>query len=549
MAHNRQNSANPPTTLVVKNSAVSFFEERYPLIRLFRFGDDILLYDAKPHFAFRLSENELDVLVDYLRPVTGDALADKYPSRLEGGSRAALLSKFADLARAGVFLPGSAESISPTDRREIEELVRYYDQNILLRKFCLEVTQDCNFRCAYCKKTVASGYKGHNKLTMQMSVAQSGIDYYFRKYTQIYDKLGEQQRVKLLETLPPSLSWYGGEPFLNFKLIRQSAAYFKSLPWERHSIPAESLRFSAATNLSILNETIIRFLIDNHVRLFVSLDGPEEEHDRSRVFVNRRGTFRVVYRNLCALKNADAEYFRTHVTVLSVYTEQHDRAKCQKFVHSLDALNYEEFRAEYVGMFVPDVECTLAQYKDRETERYLDFQSKALAESEFPDPHVERFASLFSFATINFDHPVAPSALRCYLTCPMGFDNLMLSAGGDFLICHKVDDSMPIGRCETGLDYDRLADVYDRYSSAINNPECKSCWAMHFCGVCAATRMAGGRFVNPHPRECDYFRTRMAYEFSCFAYLAAELPTLWDKIWTYRHDKGKYIGIVDVNEF
>lgn len=549
MSHKRQNSAIPRTTLPIDNRAVSFFEERYPLIRLFRFGNDILLYDAKPHFAFSISELELDALVDYLRPTPTDALAERYASRFEDGSLAALLSKFANLEQAGVFLPGPAESMSPTDRGEIDELVRYYDQSILLRKFCLEVTQDCNFRCAYCKKTVAEGYKGHNRLIMRMDVARPGIDYYFRKYTEIFDKLDEEKKAELLEMLPPSLSWYGGEPFLNFDLIRQSADYFKSLPWERHGIPVESLRFSVATNLSILNKTIIRFLIDNRVQLFVSVDGPEEEHDRYRVFVNRRGTFRVVYRNLCTLKNADAEYFRTHVTIQSVYTEQHDRAKCREFLSSLDALNFDESRAEYVGTFVPNVEDALAHHNAHEMEHYQEFRSLALAESDSSDPRVERFASLFPFATINFDYPAASNSLRCYLTCPMGFDNLMLSAGGDFVICHKVDDSMPIGRYDSGLDFGLLANVYGHYSSVINNPECKTCWAVNFCGVCAATRMAGGDFINPDPRECDYFRTRMAYEFSCFTYLATELPDLWDKIWTYRNDKRKYIGIVDVNSF
>jgi uncharacterized protein len=384
---------------------------------------------------------------------------------------------------------------------------------------------------------------------MQLGVAEAGIDYYFGKYTQIYDKLSADKKALILRTLPPSLSWYGGEPFLNFDLIRQSAAYFRGLSWERHAIPAESVRFSCNTNLSIMNETIIRFLIDNRVRLFASIDGPAQEHDRSRVFPNQRGTFGVAYRNLMSLKSADPEYFRTHVTILSVYTENHDRAKCREFVQGLGALTYNEYRAEYVGAFVPDAEAALTRREQDASERYAAFQKKALTEAASPDPHAERFDALFPFATINFDRPSASNNLHRSLTCPMGYDNLMLSAGGTFVICHKVDDSMPIGRCETGLDLDQLADLYRRYNAAINNSECRNCWIVNFCGLCAAARMAGGRFVNPSRSECDYFRAGAAFDLSCFAYVAAELPDLWNKIWTHRHDPDKYIGVVDVGAF
>jgi len=534
-------------TIPFRDGAVSFFAAQYPLIRLFRFGPDVLLYDAKPHFAVCLTDDELDVLIDFLKRLPDDALAARHSSRFPGASLAALLAKFGELAEAGVFLAGPAEMISPVERDEIDDMLQYYDRNILLRKFCLEVTQDCNFRCSYCKKTVADGYKGHTRLDMTIDIARAGIDYYFRKYTQIYDKLDGDAKALILRTLPPSLSWYGGEPLLNFDLIRESAAYFRGLPWERHGIPAESIRFSCNTNLSIMNAAIIRFLIDNRVRLFASLDGPAEEHDRSRVFLNKRGTFKVAYRNLMALKDADADYFRTHVTILSVYTEDHDRAKCQAFVQTLDALSSNEYRAEHVGTFVPDAEAALARHQREADELFAAFQDKAQTEADSLEPHAGRFNALFPFATINFDRPSASNSLRRSLTCPMGQDNLMLSAGGDFVICHKVDDSMPIGRGETGVDLDRLAELHRRYNAAINNPECRNCWAVNFCSLCAATRMAGHGFINPSRQECDYIRARTFFDFLCFAYVAAELPDLWDRISAYRHNPDQYIGIIDAD--
>ena len=44
---------------MLNHAANSFFEREYPLVRLFELGDDHVIYDAKSHFAFILSEEEL----------------------------------------------------------------------------------------------------------------------------------------------------------------------------------------------------------------------------------------------------------------------------------------------------------------------------------------------------------------------------------------------------------------------------------------------------------------------------------------------------------
>ena len=50
----------------ITKDGLSFVEQEYPLVRLFEYGNDILIYDAKPHFAGVISRTECDVLVDFL---------------------------------------------------------------------------------------------------------------------------------------------------------------------------------------------------------------------------------------------------------------------------------------------------------------------------------------------------------------------------------------------------------------------------------------------------------------------------------------------------
>lgn len=57
----------------------------------------------------------------------------------------------------------------------------------------------------------------------------------------------------------------------------------------------------------------MRFFCENNVLLTISLDGPENIHDKSRVFADGKGSFAAVYRNLCQFKQQYTEYFNQNV--------------------------------------------------------------------------------------------------------------------------------------------------------------------------------------------------------------------------------------------
>ena len=153
----------------------TFLRERYPLLKLFPYGEDTLIYDAKPHFACCLSPAELSVLIAFLQGESPADCSQSDAALLGEPAIRALYLKFADLRQAGVFLPGPASEISPVDRAAIREQLAYYDANILLRKFCLEVTEECNFRCTYCKRTIAKDFRTHASNRLSEEDAYKGI--------------------------------------------------------------------------------------------------------------------------------------------------------------------------------------------------------------------------------------------------------------------------------------------------------------------------------------------------------------------------------------
>ncbi|MBU4176552.1 MAG: radical SAM protein [Desulfurivibrionaceae bacterium] len=118
------------------------------------------------------------------------------------------------------------------------------------------VTEDCNLRCIYCFEP--------NKRPKKMSfdVARQAIDTYLDR-----------------EDGPPTVSidFCGGEPLLEFDLIKNVFEYCHSRTWKKR------YRMSLGTNGTVLTETMKEwFLRHPCFQLSLSLDGTKEVHDHNR---------------------------------------------------------------------------------------------------------------------------------------------------------------------------------------------------------------------------------------------------------------------------
>ena len=90
------------------------------------------------------------------------------------------------------------------------------------------------------------------------------------------------------------LTWYGGEPLLAFKQIKQLYEMFKS-----EEIPA-IVSTSIVTNGSLLNEEICDFFKEKNLEIMqITIDGTKESHDRTRCFkADGKGSFDTIYNNI-----------------------------------------------------------------------------------------------------------------------------------------------------------------------------------------------------------------------------------------------------------
>jgi len=84
-----------------------------------------------------------------------------------------------------------------------------------------------------------------------------------------------------------NIEFQGGEPLLNFPIIQYVIEYSKKL----NKKYKKNLLHSIVTNLTLMREDILKYLIENRVSICTSLDGPKEVHDKNRRYLTGRGTY------------------------------------------------------------------------------------------------------------------------------------------------------------------------------------------------------------------------------------------------------------------
>jgi len=138
------------------------------------------------------------------------------------------------------------------------------------------VTTRCNFSCRYCQTKTKQGQD------MNFDVALRVLKYLF-----------DVRNPKV------NLEFQGGEPLLNWKVIKFLAENARKI-----NVTGKDLRISLVTNGILLDDKKIDFLIDNDVSICISLDGPEEVHDKNRIFNNSLGTYKQVIKAIKRLRKA-----------------------------------------------------------------------------------------------------------------------------------------------------------------------------------------------------------------------------------------------------
>lgn len=125
----------------------------------------------------------------------------------------------------------------------------------------LVTTLRCNQGCVYCHASrIGMSSPGHD---MTLETADQAV-------------------AVALQSPSPTLTFefQGGEPLANYPVVRHVIE--RALEQGRGS--GKSIRFSLVSNLSLMDDEKMAFLIDHGVQICTSLDGPQDLHDANRPF-------------------------------------------------------------------------------------------------------------------------------------------------------------------------------------------------------------------------------------------------------------------------
>jgi His-Xaa-Ser system radical SAM maturase HxsB len=75
-----------------------------------------------------------------------------------------------------------------------------------------------------------------------------------------------------------TIEFQGGEPLVNFEVVKHLIEY----ALEKNKTAAKELEFTMVTNMSLMDDDKLAYLIDHKVQLCTSIDGPPDLHDGQR---------------------------------------------------------------------------------------------------------------------------------------------------------------------------------------------------------------------------------------------------------------------------
>lgn len=162
------------------------------------------------------------------------------------------------------------------------EILRYNQQSARYNSTCLGLTiaptLGCNFNCIYCYE------KEHDNFKIMNAETQEALLKFIADQCNTINRL--------------YITWYGGEPLMAFDLIKEFSHKIIKLCNE-YNVEYSSC---IVTNGYLLSKDIAKEFKDIFIKnVQITLDGPEDIHNKRRFLKNGQGTFEKIINNL---KNA-----------------------------------------------------------------------------------------------------------------------------------------------------------------------------------------------------------------------------------------------------
>lgn len=356
--------------------------------------------------------------------------------------------------------------------------LEFKNRKPVIKAMCLHIAHDCNIRCKYCFASQGD-FEGDRSL-MSLEVGKKALKF-------LVENSGNRRNLEV--------DFFGGEPLMNFDVVKQLVTYGRSLEAENKKL----FRFTLTTNGVLLTDEIIDYVNENMDNVVLSIDGRKDVNDLMRYTVNGKGTYDLIvprFKKLIEKRGNKNYYVRGTFTKFNI-----DFAK--DVIHMAD-LGFKSTSVEPV-VASPEHDYAL-QESDLETicEQYDLLAEELIKRHKTKDD--------FSFFHFMMDLSQGPCVVKRLSGCGAGSEYVAITPEGDIYPCHQFvgDEDFKIGSLIDG-SYDNHLSHEFKEAHVYNKEKCKTCWAKFYCsGGCHANAYNFNNDINkPYDLGCEMEKKRL----------------------------------------
>ena len=367
----------------------------------------------------------------------------------------------------------------------------FKNRETVVKALCLHIAHDCNLACKYC--FAEEGEYHGRKALMSFEVGKKALDFLVAS---------SGNRVNL------EVDFFGGEPLLNWQVVRDLVAYGRSLEEPHH----KKFRFTLTTNGVLLNDEILEFANKEMANIVLSIDGRQKIHDLMRPHRGGQGSYDEVvpkYKKVAESRKQMNYYVRGTFTRNNL-----DFAEDVK--HLADE-GFEQISVE------PVVAADTEEYALREEDLPVILSEYDKLALEYIRRKKE--GKGFNFFHFMIDLEGGPCVAKRLSGCGSGTEYLAVTPWGDLYPCHQFvgQEQFLMGNVDTGIVRTDIRDTF-KTCNVYAKEKCRDCFAKFYCsGGCAANAYNFSGSINgAYDLGCELQRKRVECAIMIKAALADE---------------------------
>ena len=359
-----------------------------------------------------------------------------------------------------------------------EKITDYSNRSTVVKALCLHIAHDCNLACKYCFAEEGE-YHGKREL-MSYEVGKQALDF-------LVDNSGSRRNLEV--------DFFGGEPLMNFEVVKQLVAYGRSLE-EAHQ---KHFRFTLTTNGVLLNDEIMDFANREMDNVVLSIDGRPEVHDMMRPFRGGQPSYSLIvpkFQKFAKSRNQQKYYVR------GTFTRNN-------LDFSADVLHLADLGFKQIS-----VEPVVAQETDSYAIREENLPKLFEEYDKLAAEMVQRHGTdkEFNFFHFMIDLEGGPCVYKRLSGCGSGTEYLAVTPTGDLYPCHQFVGNLDflMGNVFEGIANTELQGQF-KTCNVYSKEKCKSCFARFYCsGGCAANAYNfHGDIHAPYEIGCELQKKRV----------------------------------------